>query len=42
MNNKKVHAKNAKKDAKKSELNFALFCGFSLRPLREIFEKQRD
>jgi hypothetical protein len=39
-----VHAKDAKedakedaKDAKKSGLNFALFCGFSLRSLREHF-----
>ena len=38
MNNKKVHANNAKKEAKKPEPNFALFCGFSLRPLREILE----
>jgi len=38
MNNKKVHAKNAKRDAKISEPNFALFCGFSWRPLREILD----
>jgi hypothetical protein len=40
MINKKVHAKNAKKDAKKLKLNFAHFCGLSLRPLREIFKIQ--
>jgi len=36
MNNKKVHAKNAKRDAKISEPNFAPLCGFSWRSLREI------
>lgn len=33
---KKVHAKNAKKDAKIPEPNFALFCGFVWLTLREI------
>ena len=31
-------AKDAKKDAKKSDLNFALLSGFTLRSLREILK----
>jgi hypothetical protein len=38
MNYKWIHAKLAKKDAKRSDLNFAFLGGFSSRPLREILK----
>ncbi len=42
MSIKKFHAEFAKRDAKNSDVNFALFCGFSWRSLREILKLHKS